>query len=64
MTLIPSTTAGGAEAIDLQPGTIVKCVTCYDKEITGEIAAFDINKKALVVGRFSTRTSHFHYILH
>lgn len=34
----------------LEPGTIVKCKTCYGIEICGEVAAFDLNKKALILG--------------
>ena len=38
----------------LEPGTLVKCQTCYDVEISGEVAAFDFHKKALILGKLVT----------
>jgi len=46
MTLMEAT--GGV----LDPGTSVRCITCFGTEISGKVAAFDLVRKALVVGEF------------
>lgn len=34
----------------LEPGTIVRCLTYDGKDIEGEVTAFDINRKAVLLG--------------
>ena len=40
----------GDLGLELEAGTIVKCVTCHDTEIRGEVLALDLNKKAILIG--------------
>lgn len=35
----------------LEPGTIIRCKTCYDADIEGEVTAFDISKRAVLLGK-------------
>lgn len=34
----------------LEPGTTVRCKTYAGKDIEGEVTAFDINRKAVILG--------------
>lgn len=50
MTLVEAP-AGDTVGLELVPGTIIKCITCYKKEICGEMVAIDLNKKSIIVGK-------------
>ena len=52
------------------PGSIVKCINCYDLEIQGEVITFDRNTGALVLSEcrdnlcaVNIRVLHFHHRL-
>lgn len=44
----------GAEDIMFTPGSIVSCVTCFDQNLSGEVVAFDYERKVLVIKTPST----------
>lgn len=32
-----------------EPGSVIECTTCFDKKLSGEILAYDSQKKMLVL---------------
>ncbi|XP_067952084.1 protein LSM12-like [Watersipora subatra] len=55
----------GDLGLELEAGTIVKCVTCHDTEIRGEVLALDLNKKAiLIVSPLEPGSRHKHNTIH